>query len=119
MFPPCSDGKANIFHSWVVVFILAFIYTYAVFQPNGEAPVSSSDKQITTQKKGGFDALEFSPPRRLGTDEIPHIVNDFRLAAKNAIEAGNFFYLFLVKEIELYYIYTSCNLLCVVSLNLV
>lgn len=32
----------------------------------------------------------YSPPRRLTTDEIPQIVNDFRLAARNAIEAGNF-----------------------------
>ncbi|KAK1403696.1 hypothetical protein POM88_003301 [Heracleum sosnowskyi] len=29
-----------------------------------------------------------SPPRRLSTEEIPQIVNDFRLAAKNAMEAG-------------------------------
>ncbi|KAH0776312.1 hypothetical protein KY290_007723 [Solanum tuberosum] len=28
------------------------------------------------------------PPRRLTTDEIPHIVTDFWLAARNAIEAG-------------------------------
>jgi len=28
------------------------------------------------------------PPRRLETDEIPFIVNDFRVAARNAIEAG-------------------------------
>ncbi|KAJ4790721.1 12-oxophytodienoate reductase-like protein [Rhynchospora pubera] len=31
---------------------------------------------------------EYSPPRRLETNEIPKIVNDFRLAARNAIEAG-------------------------------
>ncbi|RWR87002.1 putative 12-oxophytodienoate reductase 11 [Cinnamomum micranthum f. kanehirae] len=37
------------------------------FQPNGQAPISSTDK---------------------GTDEIPQIVNDFKLAARNAIEAG-------------------------------
>ena len=29
-----------------------------------------------------------SPPRRLSTEEIPLIVNDFRAAARNAIEAG-------------------------------
>jgi 2,4-dienoyl-CoA reductase-like NADH-dependent reductase (Old Yellow Enzyme family) len=32
--------------------------------------------------------MEFTPPRRLRTDEIPQIVNDFRIAARNAIEAG-------------------------------
>ncbi|GMN45406.1 hypothetical protein TIFTF001_014597 [Ficus carica] len=31
---------------------------------------------------------QFTSPRRLRTDEIPQIVDEFRLAAKNAIEAG-------------------------------
>uniref|UniRef100_A0A1J3HPK5 12-oxophytodienoate reductase 1 n=1 Tax=Noccaea caerulescens TaxID=107243 RepID=A0A1J3HPK5_NOCCA len=52
------------------------------FQPNGEAPISCTDKPLTPTK-----AL-FSPPRRLSTEEIPGIVNDFRLAARNAMEAG-------------------------------
>ncbi|KAL1195343.1 putative 12-oxophytodienoate reductase-like protein 1 [Cardamine amara subsp. amara] len=52
-------------------------------QPNGEAPISSTDKPLTADSSN-----QFSPPRRLTTDEIPTIVNDFRLAAKNAIEAG-------------------------------
>ncbi|KAK4278476.1 hypothetical protein QN277_016317 [Acacia crassicarpa] len=47
-------------------------------QPNGEAPISSTDKPIS----------KHPPPRRLGTDEIPTLVSDFRAAAKNAIEAG-------------------------------
>ncbi|XP_062152953.1 12-oxophytodienoate reductase 1-like isoform X2 [Alnus glutinosa] len=50
------------------------------FQPNGQAPISSTDK--------GLDGAQFTPPRRLRTDEIPQIVNDFRVAARNAIEAG-------------------------------
>ncbi|KAL0384633.1 UNVERIFIED_CONTAM: 12-oxophytodienoate reductase 1 [Sesamum radiatum] len=54
------------------------------FQPNGQAPVSSTDKGITP----GLFGVEWSPPRRLGKDEIPGFVNDFRLAAHNAIEAG-------------------------------
>ncbi|KAL0422219.1 UNVERIFIED_CONTAM: 12-oxophytodienoate reductase 1 [Sesamum latifolium] len=54
------------------------------FQPNGQAPVSSTDKGITP----GLDGVEWSPPRRLRKDEIPGIVNDFRLSARNAIEAG-------------------------------
>ncbi|CAN0928093.1 Putative 12-oxophytodienoate reductase 11 [Linum grandiflorum] len=37
---------------------------------------------------GRVSNSEFTPPRRLTTEEIPHIVNDFRVAAKNAIEAG-------------------------------
>ncbi|KAL5993301.1 12-oxophytodienoate reductase 1 [Asimina triloba] len=50
------------------------------FQPNGQAPISSTDKPLTPS--------EFSPPRSLRTDEIPHIINDFRIAARNAIEAA-------------------------------
>ena len=54
---------------------------FAGFQPDGQAPVSSTDKPMSFQ-------TEFTPPRRLRTDEIPQIVDDFRIAARNAIEAG-------------------------------
>ncbi|OMO92286.1 hypothetical protein COLO4_17700 [Corchorus olitorius] len=59
------------------------VSTYG-FQPNGEAPISSTDKGVTP----GLDGGDWSPPRRLRTDEIPQILNGFRLAARNAIEAG-------------------------------
>ncbi|KAJ4831318.1 putative 12-oxophytodienoate reductase 11 [Turnera subulata] len=59
------------------------VSTYAL-QPNGQAPISSTDKGCTP----GFEGVDWAPPRRLRTDEIPGIVNDFRLAARNAIEAG-------------------------------
>ncbi|KAI8003129.1 12-oxophytodienoate reductase 1 [Camellia lanceoleosa] len=58
------------------------------FQPNGKAPISSTDKLLTQVGANGFNVSEFSPPRKLRTDEIPQIVNDFRLAARNAMEAG-------------------------------
>ncbi|TXG53352.1 hypothetical protein EZV62_022521 [Acer yangbiense] len=59
-------------------------------QPNGEAPISCTDKTILKPQllSGGNDAGQFTPPRRLRAEEIPHIVNDFRIAARNAIEAG-------------------------------
>ncbi|KAL5845859.1 hypothetical protein ACOSQ3_009383 [Xanthoceras sorbifolium] len=58
------------------------------FQPNGQPPISSTDKPLIPQHQtNGVDASHFTP-RRLRTDEIPQIVNDFRLAARNAIEAG-------------------------------
>lgn len=77
--------------------VLQFLYfsvlnnSFVEFQPNGEAPISSTDKLITplTLQDGTIEA--FSPPRSLATDEIPKIVDDFRLAARNAIEAGIFF----------------------------
>ncbi|KAJ1384370.1 NADH:flavin oxidoreductase/NADH oxidase, N-terminal [Sesbania bispinosa] len=56
------------------------------YQPSGQAPISSTDKPLTPQN--GNDVSEFTPPRRLRMDEIPHIVNDFRVAARNAIQAG-------------------------------
>ncbi|CAL5378016.1 unnamed protein product [Camellia sinensis] len=59
------------------------VSSYA-FQPNGEAPISCTDKGVTP----GLDGVDWSPPRRLRIDEIPHVVNDFRLAARNAIDAG-------------------------------
>lgn len=65
---------------------LETIYIFLIFsgQKNGdEAPVSSTDKQLMP-----MDGEEFTPPRRLRTDEIPGIVNDFRVAARNAMEAG-------------------------------
>ncbi|KAF5942127.1 hypothetical protein HYC85_019769 [Camellia sinensis] len=59
------------------------------FQPNGQAPISSIDKSLAPQiRANGVDVAQFSPPRKLRTDEIPAIVNDFRLAARNAMEAG-------------------------------
>ncbi|PON59772.1 NADH:flavin oxidoreductase/NADH oxidase, N-terminal [Trema orientale] len=59
------------------------------FQPNGQAPISSTDKPISPLLQTDVIELpKFTPPRRLRTDEIPLVVNDFRLAARNAIEAG-------------------------------
>ncbi|OVA08073.1 NADH:flavin oxidoreductase/NADH oxidase [Macleaya cordata] len=54
------------------------------FQPNGQAPISCTDKGVTP----GHEGRDWAPPRRLSVDEIPHVINDFRLAAKNAIDAG-------------------------------
>ncbi|KAL2326221.1 hypothetical protein Fmac_025279 [Flemingia macrophylla] len=49
------------------------------FKSNGQPPISSTNKPLSG------DSME---PRSLRTDEIPNIVNDFRIAARNAIEAG-------------------------------
>lgn len=62
---------------------------FSGFQPNGQAPISCSDKPLMPQiRSNGIDEALFTPPRRLSTEEIPGIVNDFRLAARNAMEAG-------------------------------
>ncbi|KAA8538708.1 hypothetical protein F0562_028311 [Nyssa sinensis] len=59
------------------------------YQPNVEPPVSCTDKPIKNDFYiDGSGGANFSPPRRLTVEEIFQVVNDFRNAAKNAIEAG-------------------------------
>ncbi|KNA14604.1 hypothetical protein SOVF_105700 [Spinacia oleracea] len=60
-----------------------------LIKPNQQAPISCTDKPLKPQVWGNnSDPSQYSTPRRLREDEIPLIVNDFRLAARNAIEAG-------------------------------
>lgn len=73
---------------WILAVIIC-----AGFQPNGEAPISSTDKTLKLQIRiDGTGFAEYTPPRKLRTDEIPEIVNDFRIASRNAIEAGTIFF---------------------------
>ncbi|KAI3804092.1 hypothetical protein L1987_32262 [Smallanthus sonchifolius] len=56
--------------------------------PNGQAPISSTDKGLSNQvQSNDIDVAQFTPPRKLTTQEIPLVVDDFRVAARNAIEA--------------------------------
>jgi hypothetical protein len=41
---------------------------------------------------GNQTVATFSTPRSLETDEIPLVINDFTVAARNAIEAGNYLF---------------------------
>ncbi|XP_071696512.1 putative 12-oxophytodienoate reductase 11 isoform X2 [Rutidosis leptorrhynchoides] len=63
-----------------------------VYQPNSRSPISSTDKPILNQQFIGGSEREidanYSPPHRLTVEEISGVINDFRIAAKNAIEAG-------------------------------
>ncbi|KAI3918335.1 hypothetical protein MKX01_041655 [Papaver californicum] len=54
------------------------------FQPNGIAPISCTDKGITP----GLYGVDWTAPHRLSADEIQQIIDDFRRAARNSIEAG-------------------------------
>jgi 12-oxophytodienoic acid reductase len=61
----------------------------AGYQPEGKSPISCTNKSL--QKDIFNNAVttnNYPPPRRLSTNEIPLIVNDFKIAAKNAMEAG-------------------------------
>lgn len=56
--------------------------------PAGEVPVSSTDKvaNASTFTREGF--IPVSKPRALRDDEIPALIEDYRRAARNSIEAG-------------------------------
>nr|XP_051223063.1 putative 12-oxophytodienoate reductase 5 isoform X4 [Lolium perenne]XP_051223071.1 putative 12-oxophytodienoate reductase 5 isoform X6 [Lolium perenne]XP_051223087.1 putative 12-oxophytodienoate reductase 5 isoform X9 [Lolium perenne] len=58
------------------------------FQPGGAAPLSSTDRGVGPQTSFDGHIEHFSPPRRLKVEELPAIVDDFRKAARNAIDAG-------------------------------
>ncbi|XP_062225740.1 putative 12-oxophytodienoate reductase 11 [Phragmites australis] len=59
------------------------------FQPNGQAPVSSTNRPVSPKESAdGLSTTTYAMPRRLTADEIPAIVDDFRIAARNAVEAG-------------------------------
>jgi 12-oxophytodienoic acid reductase len=62
------------------------------YMPGGKAPISSTNKKAkgTGRLPSGKERAEFSTPRALTSEEIPAIVNHFRLAARNAMAAGNF-----------------------------
>ncbi|KAL6661610.1 hypothetical protein ACP70R_000994 [Stipagrostis hirtigluma subsp. patula] len=65
--------------------------SHQVYQPGGAAPISSTDKPISARWKilmpDGSHGT-YPTPRRLATSEIPEIVEQYRQAAINAIEAG-------------------------------
>jgi len=62
--------------------------SHVSLQPGGQAPVSSTARRAEgkTYVGGAFEPV--STPRALRTDEIPGLVEDYRRAALNAIEAG-------------------------------
>ncbi|KAH7541940.1 hypothetical protein FEM48_Zijuj02G0020600 [Ziziphus jujuba var. spinosa] len=65
--------------------------SHNVFQPNGDSPISSTNKPLSDK----WDAFlpdgsiaKFSKPRALQTNEIPQVVDHYRKAAINSIQAG-------------------------------
>ncbi|KAJ1411490.1 NADH:flavin oxidoreductase/NADH oxidase, N-terminal [Sesbania bispinosa] len=51
--------------------------------------MSCTNKPLRKDILNNVATDKYPPPRRLRTDEIPKLVNDFRIAAKNAMEAVN------------------------------
>ncbi|EFJ25413.1 hypothetical protein SELMODRAFT_173572 [Selaginella moellendorffii] len=64
--------------------------SHTSYQPNGQAPVSSTNRKAPGQLMlpEGTPMADYSPPRALETHEIAGVVEDFRLAARNAMRAG-------------------------------
>ncbi|XP_078434173.1 putative 12-oxophytodienoate reductase 5 [Wolffia australiana] len=58
------------------------------FQPGGKDPISSTDRGVGSFVQYDDTVSVYTPPRRLRADELPQIADDFRFAARNAIEAG-------------------------------
>lgn len=65
--------------------------SHQVLQPGGVAPISSTDKPISNRWRvllpDGSHEI-YPKPRKLETREIPELVEHYRQAALNAIEAG-------------------------------
>lgn len=56
--------------------------------PDGAAPVSSTDTRANAKVFAREGFVDTSTPRALRDDELPGLIDDFRRAARNAIEAG-------------------------------
>uniref|UniRef100_A0A0D9W5F7 NADH:flavin oxidoreductase/NADH oxidase N-terminal domain-containing protein n=1 Tax=Leersia perrieri TaxID=77586 RepID=A0A0D9W5F7_9ORYZ len=56
------------------------------YRPNGEASISSTGKPAVS--RDGHVEISYDVPRRLNANEIPGVIGDFRIAARNAIQAG-------------------------------
>lgn len=62
--------------------------SHTVLQPNGQAPVAPSAISAQGKTFDGEGFVETSEPRALELSEIPRVIEDYRKAARNAIEAG-------------------------------
>ena len=62
--------------------------SHTTLLPDGAVPVSSTTRRANakTFTRDGF--VEVSAPRALRDDELPELVEDYRRAARNAIDAG-------------------------------
>ncbi|MFY9513248.1 MAG: alkene reductase [Rubrivivax sp.] len=62
--------------------------SHVSLQPGGVAPVSSTSRVANGKTFVAEGFVPCSAPRALRTDEIPGVVEQYRLAARNAIAAG-------------------------------
>ncbi len=62
--------------------------SHVVFQPNGQAPLSSTARAATGKTFTAQGFLDVSAPRALATAEIPGVIQSFVHGANCAMEAG-------------------------------
>lgn len=81
-----ATGTTFFLQSWHVGRI-----SHPDYQPNGEPALSCTNRPAIGPiytPKGAYQLQDSTPPRALKTEEIPGIVEEFRVAARNAIRAG-------------------------------
>lgn len=67
--------------------------SHPVYQPGGAAPISSTDKPISSRwslQMPDDSLAAYPPPRALATIGVPEVVEDFRRSSLNALRAGLF-----------------------------
>lgn len=62
--------------------------SHVSLQPDGQAPVAPSAVRANAQTFVDGGMVDVSEPRSLELDEIPQLIEDYRSAAANAVEAG-------------------------------
>jgi len=62
--------------------------SHTSLQPDGQAPVAPSAVSAGAKTFDGEQFVETSTPRALELSEIPRVIEDYRKAARNALEAG-------------------------------
>lgn len=70
---------------------IVFVCCGAAYQPGGAAPISSTSKPISSRWKvilPDGSQSDYSTPQALPSSEIPEIIDQYRQAAINSIQAG-------------------------------
>ena len=62
--------------------------SHCSLQPGGQSPVSSTSRRANTKTFTARGFEEVSSPRALRLDEIPGVIDSYRQAARNAMDAG-------------------------------
>jgi 2,4-dienoyl-CoA reductase-like NADH-dependent reductase (Old Yellow Enzyme family) len=66
-----------------------WVYEMQIINPMAKLPFHQQIGKYRERLYYPNDLADYSPPRALKIEEIPQIINDFSLAARNAIKAGD------------------------------